>query len=88
MLCKLQELQFSYSYTYDLYGPGCNVFDACRTITRASGMGLGPGNQDFLGSVKWHRAIRRVPFGHNPNLRKNVLNFFMLVHPKKSREHF
>ncbi len=24
---------------------------------------LGPGNQDFLGPVKWHRAVRRVLFG-------------------------
>jgi hypothetical protein len=25
--------------------------------------GLGPGNRDFLGPVKWHRAVRREPFG-------------------------
>jgi hypothetical protein len=30
--------------TSDLYGPVSNVFDACRSITRASGRGLGPGN--------------------------------------------
>ncbi len=28
------------------------------SITRASGRGLGPGNQDFFGLVKWHRADR------------------------------
>jgi hypothetical protein len=33
------------------------------SITRASGRGLGPGNREFLGPVKWHRADRRVPFG-------------------------
>ncbi len=42
-------LQISYLCTYDLYGPECNVFDACRSITRASGWGLGPGNRDFFG---------------------------------------
>jgi hypothetical protein len=25
--------------------------------------GLGPGNHDFLGLAKWHRAVRRVRFG-------------------------
>jgi hypothetical protein len=38
---------FSYLCTCDLYGPVHNVFDACRSITRASGRGLGPGNRDF-----------------------------------------
>jgi hypothetical protein len=37
-----------------------NVFDACKSITRASGRGLSPGN---LGPVKWHQTDRRVPFG-------------------------
>ncbi len=40
-----------------------NVFGACISITRGSGRGLGPGILEFLGSVKWHRADRRVPFG-------------------------
>jgi hypothetical protein len=53
----------SYSCTYDLYSPVLNVFDACIAITRASGRGLGPGNREFLGPVKWHRADRRVTFG-------------------------
>ncbi len=53
----------NYLCTYDLYGPVHNVFDACRYITWASGKGLGPGNGKFLGPVKWHRAVRRVPFG-------------------------
>jgi hypothetical protein len=43
-------LYFTYSYlcTYDLYSPVHNVLDACISITRASGRGLGPGNRDFF----------------------------------------
>jgi hypothetical protein len=44
----------SYLCTYDSYGPVRNVFDACRSITRASGRGLGPGKmkiESFLGPV-------------------------------------
>jgi hypothetical protein len=37
-----------------------NVFDACRSITRASGRGLGPRNLDFFGS-KWH-SLCSLPF--------------------------
>jgi hypothetical protein len=55
------EIYNSYLRTYDFYGPVCNAFVAGKSITRASGRGLGPGNQDFF--VKWHRAVRRVPFG-------------------------
>jgi hypothetical protein len=33
------------------------------SITWASGRGLCPGNRDFLGPVKWHRADKREPFG-------------------------
>jgi hypothetical protein len=33
------------------------------SIIRASGSGLGPGNREFLDSVKWHRADRQVPLG-------------------------
>jgi hypothetical protein len=32
----------SHLCTYDLYGPVRNVFDACRSITRGCGRGLGP----------------------------------------------
>ncbi len=53
-----QQVQYSYLWTYDLYGPICNGFDACRSITRASGRGLGPCNWDFLGRVKWHQTVR------------------------------
>ncbi len=53
----------SYLWTYELYGPVRYAFDAGKSITRASGWGLGPGNRDFLGPVKWHQAVGRVPFG-------------------------
>jgi hypothetical protein len=39
------------------------LFDADNSITRASGRGLGPGNRDFLGFVKGHKAVRGVSFG-------------------------
>jgi hypothetical protein len=57
-----RKVGFRYSYvcTYDLYEPVCNVFDACRSFTRASGRGWGPGNREFLGPVKW---LRTVPIG-------------------------
>jgi hypothetical protein len=50
--------QFSHLWTYDLYGPVRNAFDAGKSVTRASGRGLGLGNRDFLGPVKWHQAVR------------------------------
>jgi len=56
----------SYLCTYGLYGPVHNVFEACRFITWTSGRGLGPGEiETFLGPVKWHKAVRQVPFGEN-----------------------
>ncbi len=47
-----------FHYTLHLWfiRPVRNAFDAGKHITRASGGG-------FLGLVKWHRAVRRVPFG-------------------------
>ncbi len=44
----------SYLRTYDLYGTVCNAFDAGKSITRASGRGLGPGNQEFFGPCEMH----------------------------------
>ncbi len=38
----------NYLCTYDLYSPVHNVLDACISITRASGRGLGPAILDFL----------------------------------------
>ncbi len=48
--------QINYLYTYDLYSPMHNVLDACISITRASGRGLGPGIRKFFGPVKWHES--------------------------------
>jgi hypothetical protein len=45
---------------YDLYGPCVMLLMWAASIAWASGRGLGPGNRDFLGPVKWHRAERRV----------------------------
>jgi hypothetical protein len=39
----------NYLCTYDLYSPVHNVLDACISITRASGRGLGPGIREFFG---------------------------------------
>jgi hypothetical protein len=44
-------------------GPIRNAFDAGKSITRASGRGLGLEIETFLGPVKWHPAVRRLPFG-------------------------
>ncbi len=41
-----------YLSTYNLYGPVCNVLDACISITRGSERGLGPGILEFLSPVK------------------------------------
>ncbi len=50
-------------YAYDLYSPEHYVLDACISITRRSGRGLGPGIREFFGHVKWHRVDRQVTFG-------------------------
>ncbi len=42
-------LVFNYLCTYDLYSTVHNVLDACISITRASGQGLGPGILEFFG---------------------------------------
>jgi hypothetical protein len=39
----------SYLWTYDLYDPVRNVFEASRSITRESGRGWALGNETFLG---------------------------------------
>ncbi len=39
----------SYLWAFDLYGPVNNAaFDAGKSISRASGWGLGPGNRYFF----------------------------------------
>jgi hypothetical protein len=65
----------SYLWTYDLYRPICNAFDAGKSITRASERGWGPGNQDCFGpcemasshqaSAIWGLKKSRFP-GPNP----------------------
>jgi hypothetical protein len=42
-------ITFSYLRTYDLCGPLRTAFGAGKSITRARGRGMGPGNQDFFG---------------------------------------
>ncbi len=42
------QTHISYLWTYDLYGPIRNTFDAGKHITRASGRGLGPENREFF----------------------------------------
>jgi hypothetical protein len=82
-----QSLRVNYSYlcTYDLYSPVHNVLDACISITRASGRGLGPGYREFfMGPVKWHQADRRVPFGAQKTreastLEKSHLNSLLMA---------
>jgi hypothetical protein len=58
------EVIISYLCNYDLYGPVRNVIDACRSITRASGRGLGSGNREFFEPFEMTSSRnRRVPFG-------------------------
>jgi hypothetical protein len=40
---------FNYLCTYDLYSPVHNVLDACISIMKGSGRGLGPGIIEFFG---------------------------------------
>jgi hypothetical protein len=37
--------------------PVSNAVDACKSITRASGRGMGPGNQDFLGPCEMASSL-------------------------------
>ncbi len=41
-----------------IYGSVCNGFDAGKSITRASGRGLGPGNRDFFGPCEMASSRR------------------------------
>ncbi len=51
----------SYLWANNFHGPVRNAFNARKSITRASGSELGPGNRDFFGPCEWHGAVRRVP---------------------------
>jgi hypothetical protein len=54
-------LEYSYLCTYALYGPVRNVFDACRSITTASGRGLGPGKRELFGPFeKCHLGPKKL----------------------------
>jgi hypothetical protein len=43
--------------------PADNAFDADKSIREQVGRGWALEIETFLGSVKWHRAVRQVPFG-------------------------
>jgi hypothetical protein len=43
-----ERIYFSYLWAYDLYDPVRNAFDAGKSITRASGRGLGPSSYLLL----------------------------------------
>jgi hypothetical protein len=58
---EVRSFDGSYLWNDDLHGPKRNAFDVGNSITRASGRGLGPGNQ--VGPVKWYRDIWRVLSG-------------------------
>jgi hypothetical protein len=46
-----------YLWTYDLYDPVRNAFDAGKSITRQMGRGWALEIETFLDPVKWHRAV-------------------------------
>jgi hypothetical protein len=61
---------------YDLYGPVCTVMFLMRAdpLRGQAGGGWALEIDTFLGPVKWHRAVWRVPFGAQKSrcvLRKN-----------------
>ncbi len=61
---KLEFWPFSCLWTCDLYDPVCNAFDAGNIHKRGQvGRGWALDIETFLGPVKWHWAVRRVPFG-------------------------
>jgi hypothetical protein len=53
----------SYLCTYDFYGPYVMCLMRGDPLRRQVGEGWTLEIETFLGSVKWHRAVRRVPFG-------------------------
>jgi hypothetical protein len=60
------------------------IFDACRSITLASGSGLGPGNLKFIGSMPFHRAQKTLDFqGTTPF----PLALVMDLHASKTKGH-
>ncbi len=70
---------------FTVYGPVRNAFDACISITRASGRELGPGNRDFGPyETAWSRqanairGLRFCTFRHFPAFSCTVLHFLPL----------
>jgi hypothetical protein len=54
---------YNYLCTYDLYSSVHIVLDACISITRGSGRGLGPGIREFFGPGEMASSCWRVQFG-------------------------
>jgi hypothetical protein len=52
-----------YLCTYDLYDPQVMFMMRADPLRRQVGGGWALEIETFLGPVKWHRAVRRVPFG-------------------------
>jgi hypothetical protein len=53
---------YSYLWTYDLYGPVVMLLMRATPLRGQVGGGWNLEIETFLGYVKWHRVIRRVPF--------------------------
>ena len=47
----------------DLYIPVCNALMGANPLRGQVGGGWAMEIETFLGPVKWHRTVRRVPFG-------------------------
>jgi hypothetical protein len=47
---------------YDLYGPVVMLLMRATPLRGPMGGGWALEMETFLGHVKWHRAVRRVPF--------------------------
>jgi hypothetical protein len=59
MPARQVQWDFRYLWTYDLYGPECNAFEAAKSITRASGRGLGT----WKSRLFWALCNGFEPFG-------------------------
>ncbi len=56
-------LKNNYLCTYNLYGPCVMLLMRAASVTWASGRGLGPEIESFVGPVKWHRPIGECHLG-------------------------
>jgi hypothetical protein len=69
-------LQNSYLWTYDLFGPVCNnvmLLMRANPLRGQVGGSWALEIETFLGPVKWHRAVRRVPFGAQKSRIKSIM---------------